>query len=126
MIGGVIYLGMVAWSLIGKFNYRQPTDAIFVLVVSLIAFGLGYLVFKTGLAMLCSVNAATISTFSFLFALIFTLVLVRVLPVLDFLHRHPVLTILFTIIYFGLTYMILKRILLSLLFPKMKDPATSA
>jgi len=119
MFGGAIYFGTVACTLVfGKLVYHQATEGLYVLVVSLLALGLGYFIFRVGLNMLRSINAATISSFSFLFALVYTPVFMRILPALGLVHRQPVLTIFFVLGYFGLTYLILKRILLLLLLPK--------
>jgi hypothetical protein len=119
MMLGVIYLGIVTGTLwFGDLKYGASTEGLFVLVVYLLELGLGFFAIRVGLGMLVSINPSTIGNFSFVFALIYTPILMRLFPIADGLGRHPAMTILLALIYFGLTYLMLKRILLFLLFPK--------
>jgi len=121
MFGGTIYLGKVAAALLsGSLVSRRPTDNLMILVVSLVELGLGIFVLRTGLNMLRSVDASAIRHFSFVFALIYTFILMQVLPLSGLFFWHPVLTYLLLGLYLGLSYWVLNRILLVLLLPTEK------
>ncbi len=115
MLGGVAYLALTAGSLLlGR--YRSH-DLPYVLVISLIALGLGILALRIGFRMLLLIDASTISQFSFIFAVIYTFVLMHVMPLSGIFQSHLVLTLFLVGIYLGLSYWILKRILSVLLLP---------
>jgi hypothetical protein len=119
MFGGMIYLGMIVSSLLwGSGPGGTRTEGLFPLVVSLVTFGLGIFVLRTGLRMFRSVDASTIAHFSFVFALVYTFILVHILPLSGLFQRHAALMWLLLVLYFGLSYWILKRILLHLLLPE--------
>lgn len=119
MFGGAIYLIRVAWSLLFEKHVNDtPFDSLFAIIVSLGILGLGIFVLRTGLRMLRTVDASSIGSFSFVFALIYTWILTQVLPLSDIFIQHQALFFLLLFLYFGLSYWILKRILLALLLPK--------
>ena len=74
-----------------------------VVIVSLVMLGLGILVLRTGIRMLRTIDAHTIGTFSFLFALIYTWILVQILPLSGLFTDHPVFLYLLMFLYFGLS-----------------------
>ncbi len=117
MFGGTIYLGMIASNLlIGD----KPGSGLLVVVVSLVILGLGIYVLRTGLDMLRSINARTISSFSLVFSLIYTWILAQILPFSEWFGDYPYVIYLLMFLYFGLSYWILKRILLHLLLPAIE------
>ncbi len=115
MFGGTIYLGRTASDLLTD---KKSGSGLFVVVVSLVALGLGIYVLRIGLAMLRSINARTIGSFSFVFALIYTFILVHIVPSTSMFSDHPVLVCLVIFLCFGLSYWILKSILFRLLLPR--------
>ena len=119
MFGGVICLGSVAGKLLfGSLAYHKVSDSLSVVIVSLIALGLGIFVFRIGLRMLCSVDGRAVRNFSFIFALVYTLILMQILPAGTIFDSYPILRFLLFLFSLGLAYFILKRILLTLLFPR--------
>ena len=88
---------------------------------SLVALGLGMFVFRIGLDMLRSVDSSAVASFSFVFALVYTSILMQIVPATVLFYQYPVLVLLLFLLYLGLTYFVLKYILLALLFPKKKS-----
>ncbi len=68
--------------------------------------------------MLHSVNAQTIKAFSFIFALIYTFILVHILPPAGIFNDYPALLYLMLFLYLGLSYWILRSILFHLLLAR--------
>ena len=121
MFGGTIYLGIVAGKVLwGSLTYLNASDSLYVVIVSLLALGLGVFVFRAGLNMLRSVDSSAVSSFSFVFALIYTSILMEIVPAAALFYKYPVLVLLLFLLYLGLTYFVLKYILLMLLFPQKK------
>jgi len=114
MVGGTIYLGVLASDLLTD---KKTGSGLFVVVVSVGMLGLGIYVLRIGLNMLRSIDAHTIGSFSFVFALVYTWILAHVLPPWKLLNDWPVVGYALMFLYFGLSYWILKRILLHLLLP---------
>jgi hypothetical protein len=83
--------------------------------VSLLVLGLGIFMLRTGLRMFWIVDLTSIRQFSFIFAVIFTLVILQIVPLANMLGEHTGYTGLLVVLYFGLTYWVLQRILVSLL-----------
>jgi len=122
MFGGVIYLGLIAGGLLlGSMTYFQKSDNLYIVIASLVALGVGIFVFRVGLNMVRSTDASVVGSFSFLFALIYTSILMQTLPSTALFSRHPFIMYLLFPVCLALTYFILKRILLMLLFPKEKN-----
>jgi hypothetical protein len=121
MFGGAIYLGIVAGKvLLGSLTDIKAIDGLYVVVVSLLALVLGMFIFRAGLDMLRSVDSSAVGIFSFVFALVYTSILMQIVPALALFYQYPALMLLLFLFYFGLTYLILKYILLALLFPRKK------
>jgi hypothetical protein len=122
MFGGAIYLGAVA----GRLLFASLTDGnasggLYAVIISLVALGLGIFVLRAGLDMLRSVDSSAVGSFSFVFALVYTWILMQIVPASALYYRYPVLMFLLFLLYLSLTYLILKYILLLLLFPRKKS-----
>jgi hypothetical protein len=115
MFGGTIYLGGTAWALLTD---KKTGGGLLVVIMSLVVLGLGIYVLRIGLGMLRSINAHTIASFSFVFALIYTFILVHIVPSTSMFSDHPVLVGFVILLCFGLSYWILKSILFRLLLPR--------
>jgi len=115
MFGGTIYLGVTASRLLIDL---KSGETLFFVVGSLLALGLGIFVLRIGYAMLKSINSRTIGNFSFLFALIYTFILIQILPSTDAVDGHSILIYFCVILYFGLSYWALKSILFRLLLSR--------
>lgn len=121
MFSGTVYLGVVAGRLLfGSLTNPNAADDLYAVVISLVALGLGIFVLRAGLDMLRSVDSAAVTSFSFLFALVYTSILMQIVPAAAFSYQHPGLVLLLFLLYLGLTYLVLKYILLLLLFPRKK------
>ncbi len=121
MFGGAIYLGIVASNLLlAKLSYGNPYESLFALIISLVGLGLGIFVLRTGLRMFRTVDASAIGHFAFVFALVYNLRPDANPALAGLFNHHFVLMALLLILYFGLSYWVLKRILLHLLLPRMK------
>jgi hypothetical protein len=116
MLGGTIYLGVTASQLLTSGN--SGNELLFLIVCSVIALGMGILVIRAGYAMLRSINSGTISSFSFVFSLVYTFIVAQILPSTGFAAGHPILLYALVFLYFVLSYLILKSILLHLLMPR--------
>jgi hypothetical protein len=114
MFGGTIYIGLTAAKLLTD---NKSDSVLLMIVVSLITLGLGIFVLRIGMNMLRSINVRTIGSFSFVFALIYTYILTQILPLSGFFNDSAVLVYLLVFLYFGLSYWILKSILILLLLP---------
>jgi len=122
MFGGTIYLGIVAGRLLfGTQGHHTVGAWLYALVISLIALGLGIYVLRIGLNMLCSVDAASIGSFSFLFSLVYISILVQILPSAEWFSQRPIEMGLFFLLCLACSYFVLRYILLALLFPKRKS-----
>jgi len=122
MFGGVIYLGLIAGELLfGSMTYFQKSDNLYIVIAALVALGVCGFVFRVGLNMVRSTDASVVGSFSFLFALIYTSILMQTLPSTVLFSRHPFIMYLLFPVCLAFTYFILKRILLMLLFPKGKN-----
>jgi len=115
MLAGTIYIAMVTSSLLmgGKVG-----SGIMVVVVSMLGLGMGILILRVGYRMLCSVDAQTIGAFSFLFGLVFTFILMHILAPWGIFNDSPVLLYLLLFLYLGLSYWVVKIILIRLLLPQ--------
>jgi hypothetical protein len=121
MFGGVIYLGIAAsHPLLSSLSHGKAGDSLYAVVISLVALGLGIFVFRAGLNMLRSVDASAVASFSFVFALVYTSILMQLVPASALFYRYPALMFLLFFLYLGLTYLVLKHILLVLLFPRAR------
>jgi len=119
MFAGAIYLlksvSSLLWQNLGTAS--TASDNLFALVISLVALGIGIFVVRTGLKMFQTVDASAISHFSFVFTLVYTFVLMQILPLSGLFHSHLIFMGLLLMLYFGLSYWVLQRILLHLLLP---------
>jgi hypothetical protein len=115
MLGGTVYLGMSVCRLLTD---NKAGDGIFSVVASLVTLGLVIFVLRVGYNMLRAINRRTISSFSFVFSLVYTFILIEILPATGVMFDYPALVYLFIFLYFGLSYWMLKSILLLLLLPR--------
>lgn len=113
MFGGALYLGAMAASLL----VAKKGGGLLGVVITLVALGIGIYVLRVGIDMLRTVDARAIKCFSFIFALIYTSILLNILPSFDFFGQHPAALYLMLFLYLGLSYWIVKYILFHLLLP---------
>ena len=119
MLGSVICLGVSACDpLMGQF---RVADLPYILVISLGKLGLCILALRIGFRMLLLVDASTIRQFSFIFALAYTYVLVHIMPLSGFFQGYIAFAVLLVVLYVGLSYWVLNRILSHLLLPLAKS-----
>lgn len=119
MLGGTIYLGIWAGSLLkGILIDHKGGEGLYIVVVALGVLGLAILALRAGLNMLLSVDSAAVGTFSFIFALIYAFIFMQILPAQSL---QPILMLPLFLLSLGVTYFVVKRILLALLFPIEKD-----
>jgi hypothetical protein len=122
MFCGTIYLGIAAGKLLlGSLSYHKASDDAYAVIISLLALGLGIFILRAGLNMVQSMDASAVTSFSFVFALVYASILMQIVPASALFYRYPVLALLLFLIYLGLTYLVLKYILLALLFPEKRS-----
>ena len=118
MLAGVACLTFAACNLLR--GQHQSHDLPYTIVVSLLVLGVVILALRTGFRMLLLVDVTTIRQFSFIFALVYTVVLLNILPQSDLQLNHPVLVFILVGFFLGLSYWVLNRILSALLLPSKK------
>lgn len=115
MLAGTVYLGMTAARLLTD---NQSENELFLIVCSIIVLGIGIYVLRIGFAMLRSIDAHTIGSFSFVFSLVYTFVVAQILPASGFMSGHLILLYGLIFLFFILSYWILRAILFCLLLPR--------
>ena len=120
MFSGMIYVLLLVYALL--FGKSGGAEGLFPYIVSLVTIGLGVFVLRTGIQMFRSVDAAAIGHFSFVFSLVYTFILLHILPLEGIFLLHPRMLFFLVICFVVLSYGMLRHILVRLLLDLGEKP----